>query len=225
MQKLPNNIRFQVSGSFYLKDPESSELGKKILKHGIRMIDELGFDEFTFRKLGMEIGSNEASIYRYFESKYKFLIFLSSWYWAWMEYSLILALTNVNSPEKRLERAIALLAHEPNDNLDLEHFELEKLSRIVNSESSKSYLTKEVDEANNGGAFINYKQFVSRVSDIVKEINTRYKYPNMLISTVIEGIHLQRFFAEHLPRLTNKQKDNQYIQKFFTELVFKTIKG
>jgi AcrR family transcriptional regulator len=189
------------------------------------MIDELGFDEFTFRKLGMEIGSNEASIYRYFESKYKFLIFLSSWYWAWMEYSLILALTNVNSPEKRLERAIALLAHEPNDNLDLEHFELEKLSRIVNSESSKSYLTKEVDEANNGGAFINYKQFVSRVSDIVKEINTRYKYPNMLISTVIEGIHLQRFFAEHLPRLTNKQKDNQYIQKFFTELVFKTIKG
>lgn len=222
---MTNNIRFHVSESFYLKDPESSELGRKILKHGIHMIDELGFDEFTFRKLGMEIGSNEASIYRYFESKYKFFIFLSSWYWAWMEYSLILALTNVTSAEKRLERAIALLSNEPKDNVNLEYFDLVRLSRVVNAEYSKSFLTKDVDVANKDGAFINYKQFVSRVSDIVKEINCKYKYPNMLISTVIEGILLQKFFAEHLPRLTNKQKDSLYIQKFFTELVFKTIKG
>lgn len=223
MEQLPSNIRFRVSESCYLKDPESSELGRNIIRHGIRMIDELGFEEFTFRKLGQEIGSNEASIYRYFESKYKLLIFLSSWYWAWMEYSLTLAISNMPSPEKKLERALALLSQEPGANLESGPFNLKKLSRIVNAESSKSYLTKDVDQINKEGAFINYKHFVGMVSDLVKEINPKYKYPNMLVSTVIEGIHLQRFYAEHLPKLTNKQKDGLYIQKFFTDLVFKTI--
>lgn len=223
MEQLPSNIRFRISESCYLKDPESSELGRNIIRHGIRMIDELGFEEFTFRKLGLEIGSNEASIYRYFESKYKLLIFLSSWYWAWMEYSLLLSISNIPSPEKKLERALILLSQEPKANLESGPFNLKKLSRIVNAESSKSYLTKEVDQVNKEGAFANYKNFVSIVSDLVREINPKYKYPNMLVSTVIEGIHLQRFYAEHLPKLTNKQKDSLYIQKFFTEMVFRTI--
>ncbi|MCC6817841.1 MAG: TetR/AcrR family transcriptional regulator [Bacteroidia bacterium] len=225
MNNFTNNIRFHVGESFYIKDPESSELGRKIVSVGIKLIDELGFEEFTFRKLGQEIGSTEASIYRYFESKNKFLIYLSSWYWAWMEYNLIISLTNIHSPEKRLERGIALLALEPKENEHLDCFNLAGLSRIVNTESSKSYLTKDVDQVNTEGAFVNYKQLVTRLCEIVKEINPKYKYPNMLLSTVIEGIHLQRFFAEHLPKLTNRQKDGQYIQKFFTDLILKAIKS
>lgn len=224
MDTITNSMRFHLHGSFYLKDPESSELGRKIVKYGIVLIDELGFEDFTFRKLGQAIGSNEASIYRYFESKYKMLLYLSSWYWAWMEYNLIVTLNNIQSAEKRLERCVALLASEPESNLNIDCFNLSRLSRVVNAESSKSYLTKGVDEANNDGAFATYKAFVSKVSEIVKEVNPKYKYPNMLVSTIIEGIHLQRFFADHLPRLTNRQKDANYIQKFFTELLIKAIK-
>lgn len=224
METILSNIRLQVNESLYIKDPESSELGINIIQSGIELIDELGFEDFTFRKLGHKIGSNEASVYRYFESKNKLLMYLSSWYWAWMEYRLVLALTNVQSPEKRLEKAFMLIAEDLKKNEKSGNFNVFLLSRIVNFESSKSYLSKSVDKVNKEGAFLAYKQFVSRVSNIVKEIAPRYRFPNMLVSSVIEGIHLQKFFAEHLPGLTNKQKNHDYIYKFYIDMVLKTIK-
>lgn len=225
MDILLSKIRIHVNETMYLKDPESSELGLNIIKNGIRLIDELGFEDFTFRKLGLEIGSNEASIYRYFENKNKFLTYLSSWYWGWMEYRLVMQINNIHSPERRLEKAIALIADDDNEEMVSGHFDVSRLCRIVNVESGKSYLTKEVDRVNQEGAFINYKQFVARLSAIVLEISPKYKYPNMLISTLIEGIHLQKFFALHLPGLTNKQKNASYLKNFFTDMVFNTIKG
>ncbi len=224
MESILSKIRLQVSDSLYIKDPESSELGLNIIRHGIEMIDELGFEDFTFRKLGQKIGSNEASVYRYFESKSKLLMYLSSWYWAWMEYRLVLSLNNIQSPEKRLERAIILITEELEKEDTSGNFNVFLLSRIVNFESSKSYLCKSVDKINQEGAFMAYKQFVGRVSLIIQEIAPKYKYPNMLVSSVIESVHLQKFYAQHLPALTNKQKNNDYICKFFMDMVLKTIK-
>ena len=65
---------------------------------------------------------------------------------------------------------------------------------------------------------------LDEVASIIKEINPTYKYPSMLITTVVEGAHQQRFFAEHLPRLTNKQPKPHYLIKFYMDLVLKTIK-
>jgi hypothetical protein len=62
------------------------------------------------------------------------------------------------------------------------------------------------------------------MSSIVKEINPDYKYPQMLMTTIIEGAHLQIFFAEHLPRLTNKQKSPNYVTDFYTNLALKSLK-
>ena len=62
MKTLPIQIR--IDPALYTKDPESSELGKKIVSQSIQLIDELGFEGFTFKKLGAKIGSNESSIYR-----------------------------------------------------------------------------------------------------------------------------------------------------------------
>ena len=45
----------------------------------------------------------------------------------------------------------------------------------------------------------------------------------MLISTVIEGAHLQHHFKEHLPRLTNTSTNEDHIQLFFNEIVFKSL--
>jgi hypothetical protein len=47
----------------------------------------------------------------------------------------------------------------------------------------------------------------------------------MLLTTIIEGAHLQVFFAEHLPRLTNKQKSSDYITTFYTNLAIQSIKS
>jgi AcrR family transcriptional regulator len=223
LKELLSKIKIQVNEKVYLKDPESSELGRKIIEGSIDMINELGFEDFTFRKLGGEIHSTEASIYRYFESKHKLLLYLISWYWSWTEYRLVFGLANVDSPEDRLKRAIDILTEEVKEDSSFSHINEVKLDRIVISESAKAYLTKEVDKENQEGAFAGQKQLVARVSDIILEINPKYKYSHMLISTTIEGAHLQRYFVEHLPRLTDVVKGENSIKQFYTDMVFKAI--
>lgn len=224
MNQILSNINIAVNEKIYLKNPESSELGKKIIRGSIELINDVGFEAFTFKKLGSQIKSTEASIYRYFESKHKLLLYITSWYWVWMEYKIVFGLANITSPEKRLEKAIQILVEEVENEEIFPHINENKLNQIVIAESAKAYLTKEVDEDNKIGAYLAHKQLVARISDIVLEINPNYKYPNMLISTVIEGAHLQRYFAQHLPRLTDVSEKQDLIPSFYKELVFKAIK-
>ena len=78
MSTILSNIKIQVNEKLYVKDPETSDLGKKIIENSILLIDEIGIEHFTFKKLGERIGSNESSIYRYFENKHKLVVYLSS---------------------------------------------------------------------------------------------------------------------------------------------------
>lgn len=208
----------------YIKDPESSKLGKSIISGSIDLIHQLGFEHFTFKKLSLEIGSTEASIYRYFESKQKLLIYLSAWYWSFMEYQLILSTTNIQDPFDRLKRSIQLITAEIDEGKHFRNINLGKISRIVSNESLKIYLTKEVDAENKEGVFLPYKSFVQRISEIITEINPQYPYPRMLVSTTIEGAHLQKFFGEHLPRLTDVKKGKDYLFEFYTDIVLNAIK-
>lgn len=223
MDEFLSKVSIQVNEKVYLKNPESSELGNRILTNSISMIDELGFENFTFRKLGKQISSTEASIYRYFESKHKLLLYITSWYWGWMEYKIVFSLANVESPKERLERAIVILTEKNPDGTNFSGIDTKKLSRIVISESSKAYLTKDVDVENKEGAFTGYKKLVARLGNIILELNPHYLYPHMLLSTVIEGAHMQRYFADHLPRLTDSIKGEDSISVFYTDMVFKTI--
>ncbi len=223
MLELLNKVNIQVKGEVCLKDPASSELGAKIFNEGVQMIDKMGMESFTFKKLGEAIGSTEGSIYRYFENKHKFLLYLTSWYWCWTEYRLVFRTANIDSAEERLERALALLTSPAENDIVFGEVDQEALHRIVISESAKSFMTKEVDEDNRIGAYLAYKQLVSRVSNLILEINPNYKYPHMLVSTVLEGAHHQRYFAEHLPRLTNVVKGEDAVGEFYKTMVFNTI--
>jgi AcrR family transcriptional regulator len=223
MSELLKTINIQVRDCLYIKDPESSELGKRIIAGAIDLIESCGYEDFTFRKLAKKINSTEASIYRYFENKNRILLYLTSWYWAWMEYRLVFQLANIESAEKRLEKALSLITDEVVTDQIFSHINEEKLHRIVISESLKAFLNKEVDSENKEGAFVQYKQFVKRLSDLVLEISPNYKYPHMLISTVIEGAHLQRHFADHVPKLTDTIKGENAIANFYADIVFKAI--
>lgn len=220
----PVRIHIDVDAKLFLKDPNSSELGVKILQNSIDMIDEIGFESFTFKKLANSIGATEPSIYRYFESKHKLLLYLLAWYWNWMDYKLMLATNNIASPEERLRMAIKLLSEPIEDDPNFEHIDETGLYRIVVCESSKAYLIKEVDKVNKEGLFMSYKRLCNRVAAIIKEINPDYRFPRALISTVVESSHDQKFFAEHLPSLTdvthNRLNDTT---QFLTHLVFKAI--
>lgn len=109
MHQLAGKISIAVSNNLYLKDPETSDLGRRIVAGSIDLLEELGFENFTFRKLSLRVGTTEASVYRYFENKHKLLVYLVMWYWGWMEYRMAFALANIDSPEDRLRRAIKLL--------------------------------------------------------------------------------------------------------------------
>ena len=76
MEAILSNLKIQINEKIYNKDPESSSLGKKIIEQSIILIEEIGFEDFTFKKLGDRIASNESSIYRYFDNKHKLLIYL-----------------------------------------------------------------------------------------------------------------------------------------------------
>ena len=223
MKDLLSNIQIQVNDSIYLKDPKSSTLGQKIIAGSIDLIADIGFEAFTFRKVAKAIGSTEASIYRYFESKHKLLLYLTCWHWGWMEYRLVFTLANVVDPVDRLEKAIVLLTNKVEEDLNFDFINEPKLWEIVIAESSKVYLTKEVDRENQDGAFSGYKRLVSRVSNIILEINPKYKYPHMLVSSMIEGSHHERYFARHLPNLTDDLKGENSITEFYKDMIFKTI--
>ncbi len=224
-QYQPVKIHINIDEKLYLKDPNSSDLGVKIILNSINMIDVMGFETFTFKKLALQVGASEPSVYRYFESKHKLLHYLLAWYWNWMDYQLMLATQNIASPEQRLRSAIKLLSQPIQEDPNFDHIDETALYRIVVSESSKVYLIKGVDKVNQEGLFVGYNRLCSRVGAIVKEINPDYRFPTALISTVVESSHDQKFFAEHLPSLTDVKLNNlNDTTVFLTELVFKAIR-
>ncbi len=223
MEKLLQTVKIAINANIYLKDPESSELGRRIIEHSILMIDDIGFESFTFKKLGAVIGSNESSIYRYFENKHKLLVYLTSWYWGWLEYQLVFSTNSMANPKEKLKRAIDIVSQTIVEDSTFSHINEPLLSKIVVNESSKSFLTKEVDIENKDGYFTIYKRMVSRFEAMISEIAPQYEYPSSLASTVLEGVLHQYFLKDHFPTLTNCDTSKTPGQ-FFTDLVFKTLK-
>jgi hypothetical protein len=221
MQQL--KLQLEINSELYSKNPDSSDLGRMILNKSIEMINNIGFEAFTFKKLGMVIKSPESSIYRYFNNKHTLLLYLTSWYWTWMEYQLAFATSNILKPEDRLANAIEILTKPVTEDHSISYINEVLLCEIIFSESIKAYHTKNVDKENKKGCFKAYKRVVQRVSNIVLEINGEFLYPHMLISTVIEGAHHQKYFAEHLPALTDIGLEKHAITKFYTDLVFNSL--
>lgn len=216
-------IHIEVCDELYIKNPDSSELGRKIISTSIEMINELGFEIFTFKKLGVKINSPESSIYRYFENKHTLLIYLVSWYWSRIEYQLVFATVNVDSPIDKLKNCIKILVQHEDIGQQTSYLDEVLLKKIIITESVKAYHTKDVDDENKKGFFKSYKKVVQRVSDIVLEINSKFEFPHMLITTVIEGAHQQIYFAEHLPSLTDVKKGKKSISEFYTKMVLNVI--
>lgn len=223
MNTVLSNLKIQINEKIYVKNPETSDLGKKILEQSILLIDEIGFDNFTFKKLGEKIGSNESSIYRYFENKHKLLVYLSSWYWSWMEYKLVFATANILDPREKLKIAITIVTEKVTDDEYTTHINESVLNKIIIAEFTKTLHTKEVDQENKEGFFLIYKRVIARIVAIVNEVNPNYPYSKSLISSVVEGSLHQYFLKEHLKTITDC---NEIISptEFYLNLVENTLK-
>lgn len=223
MKDLLSNLKISVPEKIYIKDPETSELGKRIVENSILLINEIGFENFTFKKLGQKIGSNESSLYRYFESKHKLLLYLSSWYWAWLEYQLVLETFSISNKNEKLEKAISVITRTVEIDSTFSHINEAFLYKIIVNESSKSFLTKEVDQENKEGYFEIYKRLITRLEDMILAIKPDYKFALSLASTILEGGLHQHFLNDHFPSITNCKEGNTPTE-FFIQLVKNAIK-
>jgi AcrR family transcriptional regulator len=223
MQNILSNIIISVNDKLYVKNPETSDLGKKIIEQSILLIDEIGFENFTFKKLGEKISSNESSIYRYFESKHKLLLYLSSWYWGWIEYKLAFATTNVSNPMERLKKGITIVTEKVEDDSTTLHINEAILNKIIIQEFTKTLLTKEVDEENKEGFFLVYKRVINRIIEMINEVNPNYAFAKSLASSIVEGALHQHFLKDHLKTITNCNTSISPTD-FYINLVENTLK-
>ena len=197
-------IKMKLNEKLYLRDPQETKLGRNIIQHSIMMINAMGFEDFTFKKLAERIESTEASIYRYFENKHRLLLFLLSWYWEWLKYCIDLKILNIEDPIRRLKIALETLVEASHrDDPNTEHVNEAVLHRIVIAESAKGYYTKQVDEENQQGLFLTYKALCRTIQTIIEEINPQFPYPRALASTLLEMAKSHVYFSEHLPSLTD----------------------
>ncbi len=222
MESLLSTIKIHVNPKVYLKDPESSELGQNIVSNSILLIDELGLEDFNFKKLAAVINSNESSIYRYFENKYRLLQYLSSLYWGILEYRIVFDTNAIQDPNEKLLKALKILTLKPENIPAYSSLNQLKLRDIIISEFTKSYHNKHVDTDNNEGNFKIYKRLNLRIAEMISLVKPSYAYPKSLASQIIEGATHQQFMRIHFPTLT-EQKDDMDVYAFFKDIVVNVL--
>lgn len=220
-------IRIQIGDGLFLRDPEATTLGKKILVAAIELIDSHGFEAFTFKKLAQAIASTEASIYRYFENKYQLLNYLLAWYWEWLVYRIDYETHNLTDAEERLKKAIELLSCPCGCEEAFAHIDLQALSRIVITESPRAYahLREEQPQDVEKGFIQGYRLLCIKIGSFMQEMNPHLKNPLLLVSTLVETSHRQQLFAKYLPFLAELHGTaeaagvNQFIEEMALALI------
>lgn len=202
-------IQIKLNEKLYLRDPQDTKLGRKIIEHSILLIDEIGFEDFTFKKLADKINSTEASVYRYFENKHLLLVYLLSWYWEWVKFRIEFNAYNIEDPGQRLRIALETIIDSALPNPSVDFVDEEVLHRIVVAEGIKTYRTKMVDKENKKGFFLTYKSLCGMLAEMITAVNPHFPYPKALASTLMEMSNDHIYFAEHLPSLTDITIENE----------------
>ena len=221
------SLSFKVNEKIYVRDPEGTEMGKQIVKHAIDQIYSLGFEQFTFKKLAAEMGTTEATIYRYFENKHRLLLYILNWYWSFLEYLVVFQLQPLGSPREKLSQMVKLLTHALPETAGQSFYNKQYLHQIVIAESSKAYLVKEVKKINQDEVFKPYKDLCSRISELIQAFNPQYPFPHSLSSTIIETSHAQQFFSVYLPKLTDVGEEDKesFVERYLLDLLFKVLQS
>ena len=218
-------VTFKLNDKLYLRDPESTELGKQIIKSAIDLIYELGFEHFTFKKLALEMHTTEATVYRYFENKHRLLLYILNWYWSYMEFLVMFRLQNISDHKTKLEAIVELLTHELPESSGSLDYNKKYLNQIVLAESSKVYLVKEVAEINKDAVFKPYKDLCATIAEVITSYQPNYKFPRSLSSTLIETSHSQQYFMNYLPRLTDihSEEPKGFTSRFLNDMLFRVL--
>ncbi len=221
------SIQIKVNPNIYLRDPQETSLGKNIIKQGILLMDEIGLERFTFKKLAERIPCTEASIYRYFENKHFMLLYFLSWYWEWMRFRIDFKSMNVYDPKEKLKITIKTIIDTVRLSKPADYVNRDALNRLVIAEGVKAYHVKQVDIENGKGLFTTFEELNKKIQQIILAVNPNFPYPAVLAMTIMEMANNQIYYAYHLPNLTeiNNQKGNleQQVEEMIAYFMFKLI--
>jgi len=220
------DIHFPSNAKLYIKNPEQSSLGLKIIANSIILIKKLGIEEFTFKKLATEIQSNEASIYRYFENKHNLLIYLISFYWEVLNMKIEFATEDIPDPREKLTKLIDVLVNIEEAGPTIKNMDIATLHDIIVSESAKAYLTKKIDKESREGFFTSYEKLVDTISAIFIEVNGEYEFPRALACNLVETTYEQFYFSQHFHGLTELQEpagNLPMVRKFLQSLMYSVL--
>ena len=192
-------VRIVVDNRLYLRDPQETELGRRLLSDAVEMLNELGLEAFTFSKLARACKSTEASVYRYFHNKHELLGYLVAWYWAWLDYKVSFKTNNITQHTKRLELMLEVLAGNTDAGAMTPWMNEKLLQRLVVEEWGKLQLAGEHTAAR---AYTHQEVFTKRIADFIHAANPHYPYPRALAGLLIQQAHQQRWYAEHFPQFT-----------------------
>lgn len=213
--------KIKLNKTLYVKDPEETELGKEIINKSIELIYELGLDKFTFKKLAIKIGSNEPSIYRYFENKQQLLSYLNSWYWSWIEFNIDNNIRNIQSNKTKLKIIIQVLTNSSTYDANFGHIDEEKLSHII----IRAYQGIFVDQnkSKKYDIFESFDSLCNKISIVIRDSNPEYSSPKALAISLIKIVHEQIFFLINCSSIT-EIKDNSFLIAFTENILFSTLK-
>lgn len=195
---MPASVIIRVSPKLSVRDPLETELGKKIVAEGLKLMDKIGFDAFTFKKLASQIDSTEASIYRYFKCKIQFLNYAVSWYWHWVDYTIDVRTTNLTDKKKRLEVAIIVLVESDREDPIIDHIDEGVLYRVITKEAARIFLTRNSEGIPAKDVFSGYDLLFDKIFKMIIALNPKYKHPRTLTRALISLAHKHAFDSEFL---------------------------
>ena len=180
----------------------ASPMGTRILADGLLLLNELGLEAFTFKKLAERIGCTEVTVYHYFANKQRLLQYYFQVYWLWLYTHCQQEGRNLNDPQERLRGDIRVICGIWPADARATHFEPSALRELVINEGSKSFMHKNVDSDNKLKLFKPYKDLCAHIAVEVKACSPRMRSSRSFATTLVEMAHSLEFAMRHLPALT-----------------------
>ena len=196
------HLQFKPDAALSLREPMATELGRSVLADGLMLLNELGLEAFTFRKLAARAGCTEVSIYKYFANKQRLLQYHFQLYWLWLRQVAAQEVVRAAGPRDALRRVVDVLCGIWPADLPPLHVDPAALRHLVIAEGMKSYMHKHVDDDNARRLFKPYKDLSAFVADRLLACRQGLSMPRSFATTLVEMAHSLPFAMEHLPSLT-----------------------
>ncbi len=195
-------ISISVNPKTYLRDPKDTNLGKKIIKHSIQSLSQTDYSCFNFKQLAKRMESTEASVYRYFENKQMLLVYLSSWYWDYLDYLIMINSRNIHDPKEKLRIAINTIVNAPAADSPVDYIDQKGLHRVIVEHFYKVIFNKALCSGESDSLFADYKKLNNNLSAIIRACNPDFRYPCALSSNIIKMAMDHNYYSEKLCSLT-----------------------